>query len=381
MKHIVMLLAKAFAPDPRVQKEAASLARVGYRVSVIAWDRKAEYPPQAQTEAGVTAYNIHIRSRYAAGSRQILYTPQFWLQAQRLLNHLQPDFIHAHDLDTAPAGWHYARRRGIPWVFDAHECYPEQIRAQIAIPIYWGLRILEKFLIPRATRVITVGRKLAHRFEQMGGCVHIVGNYPNPQDFATPPAAHISRTALNLPQNALLVAYIGGFTLGREILPLLRAAQTVPNAHVLLAGDGPQRPAIEAALPGLQRIHYLGWIPAADVAGYTQLADVIYYGLKPTDRNSEYSAPNTLYNAINAARPLLTTALGEIGLLTQQENCGIVIPRAEEPLLAEALNRLLDPHLREQLAANARRIAPQFTWHAAEQAMLRMYRELEAGGK
>ena len=43
-RQIRMLLSNAFRPDPRVLKEARSLAEAGYEVTVIAWDREGKYP-------------------------------------------------------------------------------------------------------------------------------------------------------------------------------------------------------------------------------------------------------------------------------------------------------------------------------------------------
>ena len=41
MSHrVAMLLSNAFRPDPRVLKEARSLAQAGYDLTVIAWDRE-----------------------------------------------------------------------------------------------------------------------------------------------------------------------------------------------------------------------------------------------------------------------------------------------------------------------------------------------------
>ena len=40
---ILMLLSNPFMVDPRVSKEARSLTKAGHEVSVIVWDRKAQY--------------------------------------------------------------------------------------------------------------------------------------------------------------------------------------------------------------------------------------------------------------------------------------------------------------------------------------------------
>ena len=44
MKKILMLLSNPFRPDVRVYKEAISLIKGGYDVTVVAWDRGKRYP-------------------------------------------------------------------------------------------------------------------------------------------------------------------------------------------------------------------------------------------------------------------------------------------------------------------------------------------------
>jgi len=43
---ILMTLANPFTHDPRVYNEARSLVKAGYKVTVLAWDRKKEYLPR-----------------------------------------------------------------------------------------------------------------------------------------------------------------------------------------------------------------------------------------------------------------------------------------------------------------------------------------------
>lgn len=100
----VMLLANGLQPDPRVDREARALAEHGYRVSIICWDRRAEFPDR-ETQHGFEIVRVqNVRSGYAVGWRQLFYLPRFWREATRLALELHPDVIHCHDLDTLYAG-------------------------------------------------------------------------------------------------------------------------------------------------------------------------------------------------------------------------------------------------------------------------------------
>jgi glycosyltransferase involved in cell wall biosynthesis len=375
--HIAMLLTNPFRPDPRVHKEARSLVQAGYKVTIICWDRQGELASH-ETMDGIAIRRFTIHSGYGVGGRQIFYLPRFWRRALQELQQLQPDYIHCHDLDTTPVGYWYAHRHQLPWIFDAHECYPEQVRGlRVNRLIYWMLLRLERWMTRRATHVITVGNLLAQRFREMGGRVSVVGNYQQLSDFSA--NHHLSRADLGLRADDFVVAYIGGFTLGRMILPLIKATQYDPEITVLLLGDGPQREAIMSELPKHPRARYFGQVPQEQVPDYTALADVIYYGLDHhiTDDNIHYSSPNALFNALAAGKPVLTTNLGEIARIVCEENCGVIVERPAPEQLAEAIKQLRDPAFRAPLSLNARRAAQEkYNWDVAAAKLLSIYQQI-----
>lgn len=373
--HIAMLLSNPFRPDPRVHKEARSLVAAGYNVTVIGWDRQGELAPHEIID-GIAIRRISVRSAYKAGSRQLFYLPRFWQEALKELHTLRPDLIHCHDLETTPAGYWYARSRRLPWIFDAHECYPEQTRLHTNTIIYYLLVLLERWMTKRANFIFTVGNLLAERFRQMRGRVEVVGNY---QVLKTSKTPQITRAQVGLRTDEFVVAYIGSFILSREILPLLAATKHLNNVTVLLLGDGPQRAAIEAALPEHPQVRYLGQVPQEQVPDYTALADVIYYGLSADDRNNQYSCPNALFNALAAGKPLLTTNVGEIAHIVRAEQCGLVVEKPTPILLAEAIDKMRERDLRERLAENARRAAKgKYNWNVAEKTLLAAYQQILA---
>ena len=374
MTHVAMFLSNPFRPDPRVYKEARSLTQASYSVTVVGWDRRKEFPTRERID-GFEVRRIAVRSNYSAGSRQMFYLPQFWLHAMQELRSLSPDIVHCHDLDTTPVGYWYARRHCIPWLLDAHECYPEQMRPQVNRIIYFMLLILERGMVRRASHTITVGTALAQRFRAMGGQVSVVGNYQSPTALAS--RLGITRADLGLHPGEFVIAYIGGFTYDRAILPFVKAAGYLQNATILLLGSGPQRAAIESVLPNFANVRYLGQVPQEQVLDYTALADVIYYGLEKCHSNTQYSTPNAHFNALAAGKPVLTTNIGEIAQIVREEQCGVVVEQATPELLAEAITRLRAPAFREPLAANARRAAQtKYNWAAAEAVLLNVYEQV-----
>lgn len=376
MTHIAMLLTNPYRPDPRVQKEAQSLTRAGYRVTVICWDRQGEFPAH-DTDGPVEIRRLTVRSGYGVGSRQMLFLPQFWWRALGELRRLQPNIIHCHDLDTTPPGYLFTKLHRLPWIFDAHEAYPEAtIELNVPKIIYRILVLLEKFMTPRATRVITVGNLIAKRFKNLGGRVSVVGNYQplRPVESASPV---VTRTDLGLADDNFVVAYIGGLNRSRAILPLIKASALVEGVTVLLLGDGPQRAAIEQELPHCPRVRYLGHVPQSHVPDYTRLADALYYGLQSDDLNNHYSSPNALFNALMAGRPLVTTNIGEVAQIVSAEQCGVTIDAPTPSKIAAAIEHLRDSRRRQTMGRNARRAAETtYNWAAAEAELLRVYRQI-----
>ena len=383
MGHIVMLLSNAFRPDPRVAREAGSLAQVGHRVTVVCWDREGQFPAQ-EVLSGYRIERVqNVRTVYGAGARQILYTPRFWQAAARRVQALDPDIIHCHDLDTLPVGWWLKSRTGARLVYDAHEDYPALMSLYLPRPLVSGLSWLERRLLDRVDCTLTASTVLADKLCSWGVApVITIGNVQPLEPFNAVSKADVAaaRAHLGLADDDFVVAYIGGFSRNRQLLPLIEAAQAMPDVQIMLWGDGHQRAVVEAAATRTKNVRYYGWLAAEQVPLHTRLADVIYYCLVPDYPGAIYNAPNTLANAMAAGRPIIANDVGDLGRVVRQTGCGLLLPKVTPEAICQAVEALRDPALRRQMGQAGRTAAEEhYNWAVAQERLKQVYSRLLEG--
>jgi glycosyltransferase involved in cell wall biosynthesis len=381
MPEILMLLSNAFHPDPRVEKEANSLANAGYSVTVLCWDRMGELPVEETLASGVRILRLQrVRSAYRVGVKQMLYTPRFWSAAIRQASTIKPDLVHCHDLDTLYAGVQIKKKLGCRLVFDAHEDYPVLMSLYLPGMIVRMLAVFQRFLLHSVDAVIATSLVHIDKLGKVGllPAVHL----PNVQDltpFERVSADQVGQTRrqLGLDSGDYVVGYIGGFSRTRLIMPLVEAVRSLPGATLLLAGDGHQRQDLENAIQDVPNVRYLGWLPIDQVPRYTCLCDVIYYSLNPKYTGAVINSPNTLFNAMAAARPIIANNIGDLGRIVQKTGCGLLLDEVSPETIRAAIHQLNDPALRRKLG-EAGRLAAQteYNWHAVEQRLLQLYTAL-----
>ncbi len=379
MQHrIAMLVSNPCAPDRRVLREAQALAEAGHAVLIIAWDREGAYPPYEELE-GIPVRRVRVPAAYGAGLRRLRRWPAYAQHAARHMRDFECDIVHCHDLDTLPIGYVYARRHHTRLVFDAHESYPDFAAPRVPGWATWGLRHLERYLVTRVDALITVGELLAEHYQNWRAPnVTVVRNCPSLEH--TPAGLDVAafREQWGLQDSALVIVYIGGFTSGRVILPILETVRDTPNLGLVLVGSGLQQQQVEALAASVERIVYLGpSIPREQIVPTMHAADVVYYGLRSDHPNNHYSSPNALYSALAAGRPLLTTDIGEIARIVDSEDCGLILDAPTVTAMRAALESLLDRELRERMARRAREAAEnRYNWTVARSNLLSLYEKL-----
>lgn len=372
---VVMLLGNGFSPDPRVEAAARALVEAGADVTVLCWDRDGDLPAREE-RGGIHVQRIRLVSTHGRGTSQALLMPKIWAEYVRAGRELAPDVVHAHDLDTLPAGWRLARATGAALVFDAHESYPDMLAENVAPWVKWATRRLERFLVPRTDLLVTVGEKLRAHYAAMGARdTDVVGNWRDPVGTADEAAQvrQAVRDGAGVMPTSVLICFIANLTAERRVEPLLEAVERVPEAELLVGGKGSSVAAVQAAAARCPRIRYLGTVSPQDVGRYTAASDAVYYGFDPANANARFSAPNKLFEALAAGIPVVTARFGEIGDVVDATGCGILVPEYTADALESAIRQLLLPGRSEELRAAARRTGARFTRRAADEALRAAY--------
>jgi glycosyltransferase involved in cell wall biosynthesis len=381
-KTVLMLLTNAYDPDPRVRQEALALIGMGCRVKLLAWDRDLKASASECME-GVEVERVFLSSSHGRGTTQLFFYA--WLYLKMLWRGWRTSFdvVHCHDLDTLPLGFLLGKLKRKPIVYDAHESFPDMIEGSVHPQVRNGLTRLENFLIRRIDLLITVGEKLRRRFVA-GGCRHsvVVGNWKRREDFSRSEQQNLEvRRCLGIPADALAVACITQLLKDRKIEELLQAVDRCPNVNLIIGGRGVLRSFVEQAALANPRIVYVDFVSADKIADYTCAADVVYYGFDPNNPNAKYSAPNKLFEALSAGRPLITGDFGEIADVVRETDCGIVLPRYGVDEICAAFRTLSDGAVRHTMASNAGRFGRAvMNWENGEKTLYREYSALMSTG-
>jgi glycosyltransferase involved in cell wall biosynthesis len=155
--------------------------------------------------------------------------------------------------------------------------------------------------------------------------------------------------------------------------------QELPEARLVIAGDGSQRRVLEGLVAslGLRDVTFTGRIPPEVMAGLYGEADV--YLNAPTIDNM----PLSIIEAFAAGLPVATTDAGGIPFIVAHGETGFVVPVGDAPALATAALRLVrEAGLGARLARNARvAFLARYVWGSVSASWERLYDDLAKRGE
>lgn len=313
------------------------------------------------------------------------------------LRRTRPHVVHTHTSKAGALGRVAAALAGVPVVVHT---FHGHVLADYFSPLPSALvRLAERGLARLSERIVTLSPTLR---DELAGRFAItdrsrISVVPLGRDLTAFRAARRGalRRELGLSDDALLVGSVGRLVPIKRVPLLVRAFARAArqllaprtgaprDPHLVLAGDGPCRPLIEAAareagLPG--RIHLLGW--REDLAAIDGDLDLAALSSK------NEGTPLSLIEAFAAGVPAvatrvggvpdLFTASGEVGPAGVELRAeGALVAADDEAALAAALVHLLErPDLRASAAAAARARAEAFSAERLLSDMDGLYREL-----
>jgi len=375
---VLMLLTNAYDPDPRVRQEALTLIRMGCRVRILAWDRDLK-SVEAEVMEGVEVERVGLASRHGRGTTQIFFYLALYVRMLWRGWRIPFSVVHCHDLDTLPLGFVLGKIKRKPIVYDSHESFLEMFEDSVHP---WVRRILERienFMLRRVDVLITVGEKLRRFFVERGARrTAVVGNWKDLEEYKdTPEESQSLRRSLGIPPNAIVVTCITQLLKNRMIQELVEAISPYPDVYVILAGKGELEPTVRRWASENPRVLYPGFIHASKVPSYTCASDVIYCGFDPAMVNFRFAAPNKLFEALAAGKPLITPDVGEIGDLVRRANCGVVMPDCSAGSVREAIQAMRNAAQRAAWTRNAQTVGrTEMNWNKGREVLDREYLRL-----
>jgi glycosyltransferase involved in cell wall biosynthesis len=372
---VYVLARKRLLQNSRVFKQARSLARAGYRVTVVGLGVPGQAPSE-QTE-GFT-----IRRAPSAARRWPfpLSWLRFYIAAWRMLSQLPPApaVIHCNDLDTLPIGVLLGRRWRAPIVYDAQDLYPDQDH----IPRWLAplLRAAERVLVRRVQRITVVndeiGDVMRRRYQARIDAV-ILNCAPLNENTT----ALSLRDQLGIPQGETVVVYSGALAPHRGLEHSVLALKELDRTSLVLLGEGELQEKLErlAAHEGLGgRVVFAKFVPYAQVPAFIRSADI---GIVPYEHyglNHYLCSPSKLFHYIAAGLPIACSDFPFLSRVVIGEGIGATFDPSDPHSIAQAIRCLTAGETRDRANASLRSLGDRYSWEHEEQKLLAVYQALHA---
>jgi glycosyltransferase involved in cell wall biosynthesis len=368
LQRIIVSVSNDLYSDQRVDKVCNSLVDMGFCVLLVG--RKLPNSPALPPR------------RYATRRLRLLFKKGFLFYAELnfrlflfLLFH-RCDTLVANDLDTLYPNFLISKIKRKRLVYDSHEyfCGVPELNDRPRVQRFW--RRIEKRCFPHLKDVITVCNSIAEIYNQeypRSNKVNVVRNVPSRHRFPVTK----SRAELGLPTDCKLIVMQGAINRDRGAEELILAMKEIPNAQLLIIGNGDVVPQLKAltAKESLEKIvHFIPRVSPEELANYTALCDIGCSLEKDTNLNYRYCLPNKLFDYIKAGIPCVVSNLPEMAAVVKESQVGLIIPESTPAAIAAAINMLLnDSELYASCKAATERAAEQYCWEREEEILRNIY--------
>jgi glycosyltransferase involved in cell wall biosynthesis len=285
-------------------------------------------------------------------------------QTIKLLRRLKPDVVHTHMAKAGTVGRVAARICGVPLIIHTYHGHvfhsyfsPAETRAILAI---------ERALALATNRIIAIGDGQRDEIASFGVApltklVTIRLGLDLGQFLDAERSRGQLRTELGLDADTPVVGIVARLVPIKAPEMFLRAAAQIlaaePRTRFVIVGDGERRQELEALSTDLglkDTLRFLGW--RRDMPRVYADLDVVAL----TSLNE--GSPVVLIEALAAARPVVSTAVGGVPEVVVDGTTGLTVPVSDVSALAEAILSLLrDPARAERLGqAGRQHVYPRY---------------------
>ena len=298
-----------------------------------------------------------------------------------LVRELRPDLIQTHAVKSHLL----ARLSGIhklaPWIA-FHHGYTWTDATMLAYNQFdrWSLRA--------ADRVVTVSLPFREQLTRMGvkpSRIEVLHNAIRP-DWASghrkPEIRAALRAQLKIAPEKKIILIVGRLSREKDHqtpldamhrLAQMAAAGEIPAVHLLVIGEGPERPRMEDSIRRLklsESVTLVGQVPSAEP--YYGIADVAVLSSRTE------GSPNALLESMAARIPTVATAVGGVPEIATNNDTALLIPTGDAEAMARAIASLLaNETLADRLCEAAyQTILTRFTPEARARRLLSIYQSV-----
>jgi glycosyltransferase involved in cell wall biosynthesis len=370
-RNVLMLLSNPAIYDLRPLKEAYSLIKGGYNVTILSWDREGKYPRQDLSK-GILIRRFKMKAPYGHHLKTIVSYFFFHLWCIFSSLGLKIDVIHCHDVDELFCGIFIKMLRlgRVKLVYDMHD-HP--------------LVFLEKF--PKARFLVTVAFSMAKHYAD-----HIIVVNESFVEYLlkigfqrkkitvimnVPPKSEscILNRRSKCNEGKFKIFYYGEISTSRGVHKLIEAAKDLENVELLLAGRGDLVPLIKALEKKYRNIKYLGWISISEINKLLKETDLIPSLYIPDNINHILASPAKLFTAFSYGIPALVPGGCYQSYIVKKYECGIVVDIDDIKSTKDAISELaVNRELYRKLGNNGFKAFNElFNWETMEKRLLKTY--------
>lgn len=379
----VMILATSYLPhigglEQVVRGLGVDLQRRGNRVVVVT-ERRPIHLTSTELHDDLQIFRLPFVATGLSlhGSAIFPFVRSYSMMCLRqIVRRYAIDLIHLQGVSrNSLYGIMLSQAAGLPLIATHHGAEIEQVHAGLLPPHLdrWQRRCLEA-TASHAAAITTcsrdLGRKLVDLVPTASAKLTVVANATNPDDLGLPAIVTPAPDNGYLLGIGRLVAKKGFDTLLRA-LALLRARRGPGTPQLVLAGDGPERVALEALAAQLgvaELIHWEGAVQDRHKIG------ALYMGCRlcvVPSRQEPFGI--VCLEVLAAGRPLVATAVGGIPDTVRDGIEGLLVPPDDPEALATAMSRILDGAVLLASPTALRARAEVFNWPAITDRYLEIY--------
>ena len=326
-KKICIIRSNPVRPDSRVEKEAWSLAKAGYDVHILAWDRDTNVH-ETEDIVKVAELNISItrlghKASFGEGFKNLRAYLEFQFHMRKWLSKHWFDAVHACDFDTAFFSHGVVKRKKEKFVFDIFDFLADAPRNLMQRCV----KAAQIHLINSADATIICTEE---RKRQIAGSkpkrLCVIHN--------TPFAAQIGNdTFINEESDKIRIAYIGILQDYRLLKEIAEVVAESDNMEFHIGGFGKYDSYFTEMDQKYENIKFYGRLTYDQTLALEKSCDVMVAVYDPTISNHRYAAPNKFYESLMLGKPVVMVKGTGMSQVVAENHVGVLINFTKEGFL------------------------------------------------